>query len=403
MILNFPGGARPVRRTRYGKQKIRNIDNCSVICLTAEDNASAVIPAGTAVKRGTLLGENGGTPVYSSVSGTFRGIASIEGKRYFVVMANGNGVTRIFEPETRALTSLTREDIIESAKKLAITDTRSGKALWKLLSAVDKDCRRLVIDCTETDAASAVNYRLCIEKAKSLVGGAKVLLQATGALKCVFAAEYYRNTAFKEISKYATDEKLFAMAQLEEKYPYGDRAIMHALYVKTLEAGKTALDEGVFIVAPETAIALYEAMVSGMPQLDRYISVCFNNNAKGGNLCVPRGVTLHDISAYCGGLEKDHFFVENSLLSGASVGGALRDGTSVLISAKKQKKVRTECISCARCVDACPVKLMPNEVLIESNRNELKRHCIACGACEFVCPSGIPLLTLIQNTEDKEA
>lgn len=402
MVLNFPGGAPPLNRTRYGKQKIRNIDNCSVICLDAEQNASACIPAGTAVKRGCLLGENGGTPVYSSVCGTYRGITSIEGRRYFVVMVNGNGEERVHSPETRALTSLTREDIIESAKKFAIVDSRSGLPLWKLLSSVDNDCRRLVVDCTEPDAASAINYRLCIEKARSIVGGAKVLLQATGALKCVFAAEYYRNTAFRALAEHATDAKLFAMAQLEEKYPYGDRAIMHALYVKTLEAGKSALDEGVFIVAPETASALYDAMVSGMPQLDRYISVCFNNTAKGGNLRVPRGVTLHDISVYCGGLEKEHFFVENSLLSGRRIGGALSDNTRALISATYQKKVRTSCISCGRCAEVCPVRLMPNEVLIESNRKSLKQHCIACGACEFICPSNIPLLDIIKNTDEEQ-
>lgn len=403
MVLDFPGGVHPNSRTQYGKHKIKNIDNCSVICLPATQDATLCIPAETAVKRGSLLGKNGEDHVYSSVCGVFRGIVSIEGKRYFVVLANKEkDIERIYEPETRALSSLSFEDITESAKKYAIIDSRSGTPLWKLLMQAKDNCRRVVIDCTEPDAASAINYRLCIEKAKSIVGGAKVLLQATGALKCVFAAEYYRNSAFDALAEHASDEKLFALARLEDKYPYGDRAIMQALYVKNLENHKTAIDEGVLIVSPEAAISLYESMVSGIPQLDRYISVCFASAEKGGNFCVPRGITLHDISVYCGGIEKNHFFVENSLLSGKTIGGSVSDGTVAVISASKQKRKTMPCISCGRCVSACPVRLVPADAILESGRSALKRDCIACGACDFICPSGIPLLSLIQSGDKSE-
>lgn len=405
MILDFPGGVRPIRRTQYATHGIKNIDKCSVICLDAEKEASACIQAGTKVKRGTLLGENALTPVYSSISGTFRGITKIEGKKYFVVVKDqnaDNSEEHVFEAETRALTDLTREDIIESAKKFAIVDSRSGRPLHQLLSIIGNDCKRLVIDCTETDAESAINYRLCIENAQKIVGGAKVLVQATGALRCVFACEYYREAAFDKLREYANDEKLFAMANLEDKYPYGDRAIMYALYVKTLEEQQTALDMGVLIVSPETAIALYNAMISGMPQLDRYISVCFDDAAKGGNLRVPRGITVHDVSQICGNVSKDEFFVENSLLSGEIIGGAVSDSTRALIAAKAQTRVQTPCISCGRCLEVCPVRLMPNEVLIESERLKLKKCCVSCGACEFICPSGIPLLSLIKATDGNE-
>ncbi len=399
MVLDFPGGVHPNARTKYGKYKIKSIgDICSVVCLPASQEATLCVPAETAVKRGTLLGKNGEDYVYSSVCGVFRGIVAIEGKRYFVVISNkANDTERIYEPESRTLSSLTLEDIAESARKFAIIDPRSGLPLWKLLIKAKGNCRRVVIDCTEPDAASAINYRLCIEKARSVVGGAKVLLQATGALKCVFAAEYYRNSAFNSLAEHANDSKLFALARLEDKYPYGDRALMQALYVKALERGKTALDEGVLIVSPEGVVALYDAMISGIPQLDRYISVCFNNEAKGGNFCVPRGMTLHDISAFCGGLEKNHFFVENSLLSGGMIGGSVSDSTVAVISAARVKKKTMPCISCGRCHTVCPVRLMPADAITESSRQALYRDCIACGACDFICPSDIPLLSLIQS------
>ena len=398
MILNFPGGVHPDERTRLGRSPIENTEICSALCIEACDNAVAHAQCGTKVSRGALLGYNGETPVYAPLSGMFRGIMELDGNRYFVVMAKADGSEeKPFAPEERALTELTGLDILESAKKLGVMETRSGLPLWELLKKAGGNCRRLVIDCTESDPAAAINYRLCIERAEEIVAGAKILLRATGALKCVFAAEHYRRKAFEAIFQHATDKKLFVPAELEEKYPYGDRALMYALYVKTLKKDKTALDEGVFIVSPETALALYNCMLSGTPHLDRYITVC-GKVKKGGNYRVPRGIIFRDIVEICGGMEENSFFVENSLLSGKQVFSSLSDGTRTLIAAKETEKIRSECISCGRCAEVCPVKLVPAHVLAGDRKN-LAKHCVSCGACEYICPGGIPLLSLIKEEQ----
>lgn len=401
MILDFTGGVRPVERTRFSQQKIKSIDSCSAVCLFADIDAVISVSAGTAVKRGELLGENGGTPVYSPIAGRFSGILEIEGQKYFTVMNKGeSGETVPFEPESRPLTEMNRKDITESARKLAIIDARSGQPLWKLLEKAGK-CRRVVIDCTESDPLSAINNRLCIEKARSVVGGAKILVQATEALKCVFAAEYNRERAFKALEEFAGDKKLFAMAPMEEKYPYGDRALMSALYVQTLKRDENAMDYGVLIVSAETAAALYDAMVSGMPQLDRYITFCGGVKA-GGNLRIPRGITMHDLTAVCGGVEKDHIVVENSLLCGRPIGGVIKDSTTALIAVKPQPRKQTVCISCGRCAGVCPMRLMPNFAL-SGKTDALAESCIACGACDFICPAGLPLLSYIMNNKEEKS
>ncbi len=400
MILDFPGGVKPLARTQLGKSKIENTTVCSAVCLEAEADAKAYLPAGCSVKRATLLGESGGTPVYASVAGMFRGIMELEGKRYFVVMNGGKEGEEDPTPEQRAITELTPEDIIESAKRYAVAEPRYGVPLWKLIEKANGKCRRLIIDCTESDALSATNYRLCIERAKSAVGGAKLLLRASGALKCVFAAEHYRNAAFSSLLQYATDEKLFATAQLDEKYPYGDRAIMEALYLKTLEFGEDPIDCGFLIVSPEAAAALYDAMRDGIPMLDRYITVCGEGITNSKNLRVPRGITIHDISNICGGIKKGYTLIENSLLSGTAAKGALSDSIRTLIAAKKQARIRTECTSCGLCAEACPLRLMPLDILA-GEAKLLRERCVSCGACEYICPSGIPLVQLIKNSCDK--
>jgi electron transport complex protein RnfC len=57
------------------------------------------------------------------------------------------------------------------------------------------------------------------------------------------------------------------------------------------------------------------------------------------------------------------------------------------------------CIRCARCADACPVNLQPQELywFAKSDNFEKARDynlfdCIECGCCSYVCPSDIPLV-----------
>lgn len=402
MILDFKGGVRPVERTHFGKRKIEYISSVSAVCIKADPSSHSFLEKGSEVLRGTIIGETDGTPVFSSIAGVYNGIVEIEEELYFAVINKGQSGEEIpFSPETRKINELTNEDISVSARKFGIIDTRSGQPLWKLIEKAN-GCRRVVIDCTETDAASAVKYRLCIEKAKSAVGGAKVLLKATGALKCVFATEFYRKSAIASILEYASDEKLFAIAELNEKYPYGDNALMSAIYLKDLKNGEDPIDHEVLIVGIETAIALYDAMTSGMPFVDRYISVCGNGIEKGGNFKVPRGITMRDISLLCGEKDNGFILVENSLLSGSAARGALNDMTSAVISVFPEKKKRTSCISCLKCIEVCPVDLVPSDVLFE-NARLLRKDCVACGCCEFICPSGIPLLALINRDDLKDS
>ena len=72
-------------------------------------------------------------------------------------------------------------------------------------------------------------------------------------------------------------------------------------------------------------------------------------------------------------------------------------GTSgVLVLNEKEARLRPEhpCIACARCVDICPMNLVPCRItsLVEYGRIDEAKDaglldCIECGSCGYICPA----------------
>jgi len=69
----------------------------------------------------------------------------------------------------------------------------------------------------------------------------------------------------------------------------------------------------------------------------------------------------------------------------------------ILMSTKAAKSPQPgPCIRCSRCVDQCPMGLMPNDLVrfVERGREADAlaygiRDCIECGVCAYVCPAKI--------------
>ena len=61
------------------------------------------------------------------------------------------------------------------------------------------------------------------------------------------------------------------------------------------------------------------------------------------------------------------------------------------------------CTRCGRCVDACPLRLVPTKIALAARHRDwdLARQyyitaCVECGCCAWVCPAQIPLVQLIR-------
>ncbi len=170
------------------------------------------------------------------------------------------------------------------------------------------------------------------------------------------------------------------------------------------------LDVGVVIQNIGTAVAINDAVVEGMPLITAPLTVSGLgiNNPK--NLIVPVGTPLSDVLDYCGGVKDNAVKV---VVGGPMMGVTQYDfsapimkatsGILVLTKEEVNEHQETPCLKCGKCIEACPLGLMPTKLARYSQLEKLDEAeeldisvCMECGTCAFTCPANIPLVQWIR-------
>ena len=75
------------------------------------------------------------------------------------------------------------------------------------------------------------------------------------------------------------------------------------------------------------------------------------------------------------------------------------NAVTILGAANKYVVEQSRCIRCGKCIDACPMKLMPvlmYKAMQSGDLDEMKAtnlmDCIECGCCAYTCPANVPLV-----------
>ena len=85
----------------------------------------------------------------------------------------------------------------------------------------------------------------------------------------------------------------------------------------------------------------------------------------------------------------------------------IKTSSSILLLSDEEMHSGEEspCIRCGKCVDACPMNLLPLDLdrFARNNATEAFEtykgmHCIECGSCSYVCPSKRYLVQSIRTT-----
>jgi electron transport complex protein RnfC len=380
--------------------------------------AKVQVAKGDTVSRGQLIGEHGGfisVRVHAPTSGTVKAVAEAP------TATGGSAIAVDIEPdgEDRWVEDITPHPDWESldGKKLISLVSDAGIAGMggagfpthvKLSPPPGKVIDTLIINGAECEPYLTADHRLMVERAEDIWHGIRIIRKILGCATVRVAIEDNKPDAIATMeAAMAEDQGDSAVVVLKTEYPQGaEKQQIFAALGKEIPSGGLPMDVGALVENVGTTLAVYEAVVNGLPLTERVTTVTGYPVKAPGNISTRLGTSYSDLLAFCEGLQSK----AAKVISGGPMMGFAQhslDATTTKTTSGlvflRPDQVRTfssmPCISCGRCVQACPMTLMPAELsqMIEAEDIEAAEElnildCIECGCCAFECPAHRPLV-----------
>ncbi len=280
----------------------------------------------------------------------------------------------------------------------------------KLTPNEKKPIGTLLVNGCECEPYLTADYRLMIEAPGPVITGALLARRATGASKVIVCVEDNKPQAIESIRTAAAGAPV-QVRVMKTKYPQGgEKQLIAAALGREVPDGGLPLDVGVVVINVGTAAALARAVVRQKPLTHRIVTVTGSGVRRPKNLLVPVGTSYRTLIDHCGGLnDETAMIIAGGPMMGFSLGSLdmpVTKGTSgitVLSAEDVWRPDETACLRCGRCVDVCPMRLLPTKLALAARAGNVelaRRHhvslCMECGCCAYVCPAGLPLVQLIR-------
>ncbi len=276
----------------------------------------------------------------------------------------------------------------------------------KLSIPEGKSAEVLVINAVECEPYLTADYRSMVERGDETLEGIMITAKIINAKRIIIGIEMNKLDAAKQLEKLIAEKNYpIEVCVLKMKYPQGDeKQLLKATIDREIPSGKLPLDVGAVVCNVGTIYAIYEAVVFHKPLFERVISVTGEAIKEPHNFIAPIGTKAADLIAAAGGFNTEE--VDKLVSGGPMMGFAFADedipmtkGSSGLLCLKAEKLDSGVCVSCGKCVQHCPMGLMPNRMFRKIRYGEYQEamdlglmDCKECGCCAFICPAHLPLV-----------
>ena len=284
----------------------------------------------------------------------------------------------------------------------------------KLAPPKDYKVHTLIINGAECEPYLTSDHRTMVEFPERVHFGCRVMMHTLGVTKAVIGVEKNKPDAIAALERTKPKDLDITILPLTVKYPQGaEKMLIHAVTGVEVPSGKLPVTVGVVVQNVGSLAAIAEVFDTGLPLIERIVTVTGHGLTRPANLIVPVGTKLKDLLAYCDGVTQDASEVINGgPMMGMAVANleapVLKGTTGIVVLTTDE--VRADkvypCIHCGRCLDACPMFLNPSLLgdLARATRYEAMESahladCMLCGSCAYVCPSNIPLAQLFQASK----
>ena len=428
MARSFFGGIHPKENKHYAEHApVQEYREPDVLVIPMSQHIGApcqpLVKKGDVVTMGQKIGDGQGlcVPVHASVSGTVKAVEMrphTSGTLMMsVVIENDHLDTPCpdIKPRTpEEVEKLTPEELMDIIREAGIVGM--GGATFpthvKLSSARGK-VDTIIVNVSECEPYIVADDRLCQEYPEELVAGLKIIMKILGLKEAHIGMEDNKKAAAKALKKELIGETGIKLDILPAKYPQGaEKQLIYAITGREVPSGALPAAVGCAVFNAATCQAIHNAVYEGLPLIRRIVTVSGDIVMEPKNLLVPIGTAFDMLSQAVGRNENPY-----KVLSGGPMMGVAQydlsvpviKGTNAVTILGKKNKYDVEasrCIRCGKCIDVCPMHLMPVLMYKAMQTGEVEEmkaidimDCIECGSCAYNCPASVPLVLAFRTAK----
>lgn len=417
--VTFKGGIHPDDAKSFTNYKaIINLDVPDILTFPLSQHIGALstpcVSVGDEVKIGQKIAEASGfvsANIHSSVSGK---VIAIEPRMHSsgtmvnsIVIENDRQDTLLENIKGNDYKLLSPEEIINIVKDSGIVGM--GGATFpthvKLSPPKDEKIDYVIVNGAECEPYLTSDHRAMLETPEEIILGLKIIMKIFGLNTGYIAIESNKPDAISLLEKMADAENdvKINIVTLKTKYPQGsEKQLISAICNRNIPRGKLPMDVGAVVNNIDTCAAIARAVKNGMPLIKRIVTVGGDCVPNPSNFRVRIGTPVSYLLEKCGELLKEP---KKVIMGGPMMGTALADidvpvikGTSGILAFSEEYTddlySNESCLRCGKCVNACPMNLLPNVLKMYSDSENFEmlnkyniNECMECGSCSYICPA----------------
>lgn len=371
-----------------------------------------VVKPGDEVKVGQLIAEANGfvsAPIYSGVSGKVKKLDDIlgsNGRFDTAIVIETDGKQELYEGITPPVVT-DQKSFVDAVRNCGLVGLGGAGFPTSVKLGVEPDrVHAIVINGAECEPYITSDTRTMLDDAPSIVEGAELLQKYYSPQRIIIGIEDNKPQCIEAMRQAGKNVPGFEVASLPALYPQGgEKVLIYHTTGHVVPEGKLPIDVGCIVINCTTLAVIAKYIKTGMPLVEKVITVDGSAVANPQNLIVPVGTHLQDILNFVGVKTEPRKVLFGGPMMGISVPSldapVMKNTNAVLAFAEKEAATpqTTACIRCGRCVAHCPMRLMPANIESAYQANDgaalkaLKVNlCMECGCCSYVCPARRPLV-----------
>jgi len=333
-----------------------------------------------------------------------------------IILQCQDGKKEYFPKKNNNIELLGKEKILEAIASSGLVGMGGAAFPTHVKLSAAKKIDTLIINGCECEPYLACDYRLMIENMSEIFKGIELICKLINPKEIIFAIEENKLAAIKKVNLLINTKKFdlppIRSFVLDTDYPQGgEKQLIQAITKKKVPPGKLPLDVGCLVHNVATCFAIYEAVCLDKPLIEKLVSFCGDALRAPKNIWVKIGTTLQEL------IDKKILEFKKEpkkiICGGPMMGIALeslnypilKNAGGFLFLVDQVDDLKEEpCLRCSRCVDTCPMDLLPLEyvkrVKMEEYESLSEFHivdCIECGCCAHGCPAKIPIVHYIKT------